>query len=88
MKSFHQIAALSAIRSLTNREAGIYEEEIGRRLQTLNSGESEVELEPFTVKPYLLYFDDIEEDPADWKNVAVAEWFGKKKVIKRGGNGQ
>lgn len=37
-------------------------------------------LEPFSVKPYVLFFGDIVEDSTDWVNYSVGDYFGKKSV--------
>ncbi|MBR5248849.1 MAG: hypothetical protein IKV27_07920 [Lachnospiraceae bacterium] len=38
------------------------------------------ELKPFTVRPYLLFFDDIKEDQFHWINKSMADYYGKEKV--------
>ena len=40
----------------------------------------DAELEPFPSQPYLLYFDDIAEDPEEWINVAMSRYYGKDSV--------
>lgn len=53
-----------------------------RRLELLNDPNArDVALEPYPCVPYLLYFDDITPDAADWRNVAVAEYYGKDSVV-------
>ena len=37
-------------------------------------------VEEFSVKPYVLYHDDIVEDYTDWRNYTVASFFGKDSV--------
>lgn len=41
----------------------------------------DVELQELSVKPYVLYFDDITNNPDDWRNTAVAEYYNKSSVI-------
>ena len=38
-------------------------------------------LEPFEKIPYVLFFDDVTEDPGDWRNLSVAEYYGKRSVV-------
>lgn len=42
--------------------------------------QQEVVLQPFSQRPYLLYFDDVAADPADWRNVAMANYYGKRQI--------
>ena len=63
-------------------EARIYKQEADERIAILNRNEKISELKDFTVRPYVLYFDDITTDENDWKNQAMANWYGKEKVIK------
>lgn len=34
-----------------------------------------------TTKPSLIYFDDITNDPTDWRNVSVAAFYGKESIV-------
>ena len=48
----------------------------------------DAELEPFTVRPQLLYFSDITEDKEAWENRGMAEFYEKNSVIlKQKGSG-
>jgi len=52
-----------------------------RRLEVLEDPQiRDAELEPFPSQPYLLYFDDIAEDPEEWINVAMSRYYGKDSV--------
>lgn len=76
----HNYSSYAAYVSLRAGEAAQYHEEYQERLQRLASDEAQVAVKEFSVKPYLLYFDDITEDPQNWKNTAVASWYGKEAV--------
>lgn len=74
----------SAVRSLKTGEAQQYRYEYRQRLQVLlDDTVTEVSFEPFSCKPALLYFDDITQDPNDWRNRNLAAWFGKDSVELR-----
>lgn len=58
-----------------------YDSQIDGRLVILNDKNTdEVVLSPLTVWPQLIYFDDIETDPTNWKNVSMASYYGKTSV--------
>lgn len=66
--------------SLRTGEARAFHEEYMARVALLEGSEAVIGLQPYTVKPYLLYFDDITADKYDWRNGALAEWYGKESV--------
>lgn len=39
-----------------------------------------VYFEPYTYRPYLLFFGDITDDPDDWVNRSMAAYYGKDFV--------
>ncbi|MCD7751754.1 MAG: DUF6056 family protein [Lachnospiraceae bacterium] len=78
LKEFSSYAAWVSLRS---GEAAQYDEEYQQRLEILLSEEKNVVLQDYSVKPYLLYFDDVTEDAANWKNTAVANWYVKETVV-------
>lgn len=39
-----------------------------------------VVVEPLSVKPEVIFFDDITDDPENWKNISTAKYFDKKSV--------
>ncbi len=77
--------SISATRSLLNGEAVQYYAENKSRLKLYqNSDLQMVEIEAFSVKPKLLYFDDLvgnEEDINYWINESIAAYYGKEKVL-------
>lgn len=74
----------SALLSLVKGEASIYLEENKIRWALYEDDEiSDVEVADFSVIPRVLYFDDITEDPADWRNRDLASFFGKNSVRLR-----
>lgn len=81
--SLRDYSSYAAYVSLRAGEAKQYHEEYLQRLELLESDAEAVELEEFTVKPYLLYFDDITEDPYDWRNIGMARWYGKSLIYRK-----
>lgn len=74
----------SALLSLAKGEASIYLEENKARWAIYEDDAIlDVEVEDFSVKPRVLYHDDIVEDSTDWRNSAVANFFGKNSVRLR-----
>lgn len=75
----------SALLSLVKGEAAQYlkENELRWEIYT-DDAVKDVEVDDFSVKPYVLYHDDIVEDKTDWRNNSVAAFFGKDSVgLKR-----
>ena len=77
-----QIAAVEAIRSLWSGEARLYDMEAdARKERYLDPSQSHVVVNEFSVKPYLIYCDDITTDVSSWKNENVAIYYHKKSVL-------
>lgn len=75
------VPTVSAIRSLRNGTAEAYCASYQERLILLEDESLEdVTLEPYIDAPYVLFFGDIKEEPTEWENVAMAEYFGKNSV--------
>lgn len=82
LNSYSSLMALGLLRS---GEGQAYYDCAQRRLELLQDPSiSRVELEPYPVKPYLLFFDDITGDPEDWRNLSLSEYYGKESVILKG----
>lgn len=70
-----------AARELLTGEAAVYHREaMERKAVYLDPDIMHAEVEPYSVKPYLLFFDDITDDPGNWKNVGVSVYYGKESV--------
>ena len=77
--SFTGVGALS---TLLSGDAKAYHESAVRRFELLKDEElQDVKLDDFDVKPYLLYFDDITQDPTDWRNEDISTFYGKNSVV-------
>lgn len=55
-------------------------EQYERVNQYLDETVTDVEVKPLSVKPALIYFTDISEDPDGWQNKNVSHYYGKKSV--------
>ncbi len=72
----------AAVSDIVNGSAGRYEQEFNDRLSLLHDENlKDVSLEPYSVRPSLLFFSDITADANDWLNKAVAEYYHKDSVI-------
>lgn len=59
-----------------------YSEEAFMRNDSLCRAEGEdVTLAPYTVKPGLLFFDDITNDPGDWRNDSMRSYYNLNSVV-------
>lgn len=78
----HGFTSLMALGNLRSGEAAAYHAAFEERLELLHDEEQRtVRLAPYPCTPYLLYFDDITDDPGDWRNLSVAAYYGKTTVI-------
>lgn len=71
----------SAVFELLDGSAAQYGRENEKRLHILkNSEEQDAVLPRYTVQPNLLYFEDVSEDPDDWINQKMSEYYGKNSI--------
>lgn len=74
-------AGLSAAYSMLTGEAQEYHAQMLERAEICRSAPGEdVVLPPLTAEPWVLTYLDITEDPTDWKNTAMAEYYGNASV--------
>lgn len=74
--------SLGALSTLMSGEAAEYHACAQRRFDILkDSSIEDAELERFPCQPYLLFFDDITDDPTDWRNVDMSSYYGKNSVV-------
>ena len=79
------LLSISTSRSLISGEAKSYHEQYLSRLTIYtDQASNDIVVPPYTVRPYVLYFDDITIDPADWRNVALADYYGKNSAVLAG----
>lgn len=80
--------SISALRSLAKGEAEIfYEEAMERYALYTDEDLEEVAVAPYSAKPHLFSFDDLSEDPGNWLNLAVSNYYHKSSVKRIGGQG-
>lgn len=76
------MSSYQAFVEIKSGEAKQYSIEADARYEILKKSKGEdVVLQPFTVHPYLLYFDDITEDPSDWRNQWMESYFEVNRVM-------
>ena len=72
---------ISAMKSLYTGEAKAYDNLMQERMIILEGEDSgEIELPILHIRPYLLFFDDITGNKADWRNVSMANFWNKESV--------
>ena len=78
-----KLACASAACSLWNGTAGRYSELMQAREQVLAGPEDVAVLPRITQETLVpaLFFDDIVSDASDWKNEAMAAYYGKSMVV-------
>ncbi|MBR5094412.1 MAG: hypothetical protein IK095_04890 [Oscillospiraceae bacterium] len=75
------ISVASAYTALRTDQAATYARENRERFEILHDpAVREARLRPYSDPPYLLFFDDITEDPENWRNVGVQVFYEKDRV--------
>lgn len=81
-----RFTSVSAAASLLSGEAQEYRVQEAERLEILyDDAVRDVELKEFSGKPYLLFYEDIEADKENWKNIRMSGYYGKDSVKLVGG---
>ncbi|MBR4472348.1 MAG: hypothetical protein IKS55_01800 [Oscillospiraceae bacterium] len=76
------ISLVSAYTALSHGQAATYYQEAQERLVILKDPSIRVaELKPYSDPPYLLFFDDLYDDPNCWQNRDMANYYEKDKVV-------
>ncbi len=76
--------ATCAVQDLLNGHAARYKEQNDERRKLLRDASvKDAVLDEFDYKPDLLFFSDIETDPSNWQNKALARYYGKDSVVLR-----
>lgn len=71
----------SAVHDLSRGYAQAYHQETLHRIALLSMvGVEEVWVPNYSVRPALLNLEDISTDPSNWRNQALADWYGKETV--------
>lgn len=81
-KSIFQYSSYIAYVEIKNGEAADYYSTYEERLSILEKGNGDIILPEYNVRPYLLYLDDIDSNPTEWKNTSFANWYGVQSVAK------
>ena len=76
------ISLVSAYTALSTGQAETFYREAQERLEILKNPTVRVaKLKPYSDPPYLLYFDDLYDDPDAWQNRDMANYYEKESVI-------
>jgi hypothetical protein len=76
------VSLASAYTALSHGQAATYYQEAQERLIILKDPTiREAELKAYSNPPYLLFFDDLYDDPDAWQNRDMASFYEKEKVI-------
>jgi hypothetical protein len=74
------MAGLSGLRKTAREFApAVAAREVQMRTRTANASEP-IELKPITISPILFLWNDITEDPEDWRNQCFARFYGVRAV--------
>lgn len=73
--------SIEACKEIVGGQAAQYHREATERKRIYQySEETHIEVAPYSVKPYLLFFDDITDDSENWKNMAIRNYYEKETV--------
>ena len=79
--SLMSTSSTGALMSLVSGEAAVFKAENEARWELYEDpGLTSVTVPGYSVKPHVLYQDDISDDRTDWRNTSVASFFGKEWV--------
>lgn len=71
-----------AIRELKSGELEAYDAIMNERIDTyINNENKNLQIDSINVRPYLIYFDDITEDPNDWRNKSLTSYYNKESIV-------
>lgn len=77
----YSAVSAKAISSIISGEAQLYAQESRQRYELyMQSAGKDVLVTPYSVKPELLFFDDITEDPEDWRNQSLTQYYDLASV--------
>lgn len=78
-----RLSGFNALTSLANGKAARYDSEADARVALIMEADEDevIELEPFTVKPKVLFFEDLDRSQDNWKNQAMAEYYGRRGIV-------
>ena len=78
----HFYTATSAVADLGNGSAESYARTWEERYKVLHdTGVRNVTFDALSKKPALLFFSDVAQDPKDWANLAMCEYYGKDSIV-------
>ena len=78
---FENLTGVRSAEALADGSAETYARERDARMAVLlDDGKIKITLQPIRTRPSLLYVGDVTRDPTDWRNQAVAWYFGKERV--------
>ena len=77
--NFTSIQAWNALRTGQARQ---YHAEFEARVEILeDAARPDAVLQPYSVRPRVLFFDDATPDADNWRNEALRDYYGKNSVI-------
>ena len=77
----NEAGAYYSLGMLRDGTAKAYSEEVDQRIELLKNSQGEkVEVSGYSIWPPLLYFDDITDNPKDWRNKAVKKYYDLKSI--------
>ena len=73
---------MQALNAVRTGQAQQYHAEFEARVEILeDTAQPDAVLQPYSVRPRVLYFDDATPDAANWRNEAMTDYYGKHSVI-------
>lgn len=73
---------MAAVYSIATGESQNYHKENQERLFVLkDENQKDVELKAHRYKPMILFWDDGNEEPENWRNEVMAGFYGKETVV-------
>ncbi len=73
--------SIRAVQVIRHKTGATFAKENAERIKLLASDENIIVFNPYTVEPDLLYYNDMGDDPEEWFNRIVAEYFDKDSIV-------
>jgi hypothetical protein len=84
MGALESMASVKAARQIVSGNAGNYKNEVYNLFSSLDtSKEKNIIIKPFKYKNPVVFPLELFEDPTEWRNGAIATFFGKESIIRK-----
>ena len=82
MRDMLNFTSIQALNALSTGQAQQYHAEFEARVEILeDTTQPDAVLQPYSVRPRVLFFDDATPYADNWRNEALRDYYGKRSVV-------